>query len=296
MGGRRRRGGRPKAAEMARRVAGGGAAGGRGRRDGRPEAARRAAEGGAMSGRRRKAFVVVFGRPAHRGGRFDGRIKAKSLQALQGAHGYKVGTGDTGATESASVVTSQSVEEHFNGLFEGKRLRRSLILMQDAEAWVQIKRGDIGLVLDRPDWSKTWLRMCLDDSTLLLCGARQFKALVRRTERRAEREGKAFVFLLLRLGEGEAQIHLRPVHRGGRFDGRIKAKSLQVLQRAHWNKVGTGTKESALIVISQSFKDHFNGFFEKKHLRYGVETTGVEMTGSTTFMSNFRYAAHPHHW
>ncbi|KAG5459384.1 MAG: hypothetical protein BJ554DRAFT_214 [Olpidium bornovanus] len=88
-------------------VAGGGAVGGerRGERMEAAQMARQAAEGGGEGtarGWRR--------RPAHRRGRFDGLIKAKSLQALPRAHGYKVGTGDTGAPESVSVITGQSVK------------------------------------------------------------------------------------------------------------------------------------------------------------------------------------------
>ncbi|KAG5457910.1 MAG: OPT oligopeptide transporter protein-domain-containing protein, partial [Olpidium bornovanus] len=49
------------------------------------------------------------------------------------------------------------------------------------------------------------------------------------------------------------------------------------IQRAHWNNAGTGdtgATESVSIVTSQSFEEHFNGLFEKNHLRYSVETTG----------------------
>ncbi|KAG5459449.1 MAG: hypothetical protein BJ554DRAFT_148, partial [Olpidium bornovanus] len=82
----------------------------------------------------------------------------------------------------------------------------------------------------------------------------------------------------------------------GRFDGHIKAKSLQVLQRAHGNKVSMGDKgitESASVVTSQSVEECFNRLFEEKHLRYGVKTMGVEKTGSTTSTSNLCCA--PYH-
>ncbi|KAG5456007.1 MAG: hypothetical protein BJ554DRAFT_4371, partial [Olpidium bornovanus] len=76
-------------------AAGGGATGGHRAALGGSEAAVQRAGTGWWKGK---------ARPVHRGGRFDGHIKAKSLQALQRVHGYKVGTGDTGATESASTA------------------------------------------------------------------------------------------------------------------------------------------------------------------------------------------------
>ncbi|KAG5463821.1 MAG: hypothetical protein BJ554DRAFT_1278, partial [Olpidium bornovanus] len=52
-----------------------------------------------------------------------------------------------------------------------------------------------------------------------------------------------------------------------------------------------GATESASVITDQSVEEHFNGLFEEKHLRHGVETTGVKTTGSITSTSNLRYAA-----
>ncbi|KAG5461547.1 MAG: hypothetical protein BJ554DRAFT_6238, partial [Olpidium bornovanus] len=77
----------------------------------------------------KRLFVVVFVRALRRvqssppGRAIRWARRSEVVTSATEAHWYKVGTGDMGATGSASVITGQSVEEHFNGLFEERRLR-----------------------------------------------------------------------------------------------------------------------------------------------------------------------------